>query len=212
MKTSEDKEYITRAGLKLRGWTPKIIKSFIFEPDVITKNPYYKAGPPMLLYSFTKILEIENSSDFVELKNKTEKIKQSSKKAVETKLNKLKNYLNDIKFYLPILDQKDLYEKSITHFNEFQEFKQNNYNNYQDRDYKEANLGSDPSFLCRIAVNYLRHQLTDYEEELFYIKGKVGFAFGYKEIKNKIFDLIIYKYPYLKNECEKQRIKLNENV
>ena len=70
---------------------------------------------------------------------------------------------------------------------------------------KEATDDSDPKFLERICVNYLRHCLTKYEDHLDRMSGKVGFGEGYEEIRRKIFAKISERYEWLADECKRQQ-------
>ena len=54
-------------------------------------------------------------------------------------------------------------------------------------------------------VNYLRHELSSYENELNETAGKVGVRDAYLEIKDKVLFAIGDSYPELQNECRRQR-------
>ena len=71
-------------------------------------------------------------------------------------------------------------------------------------DDRHAHLDSDPFFLARITVNYLRHWLTSYEKELHWIAGKVGVEEGCDLIKTKVLVAIASKYLWLAEECRSQ--------
>ena len=44
----------------------------------------------------------------------------------------------------------------------------------------------DPDTLTRITNNYIRHELTNYDEILESIKGKVGISEGYIKLKENV--------------------------
>jgi len=58
--------------------------------------------------------------------------------------------------------------------------------------------------LQRIAVNYLRHCLTHYEDMLYSVSGNFGADRIRITIKSKILNVIAEAYPYLKEECISQ--------
>jgi len=61
--TIEKPQYLTKAKLKERGWTDKLIGRFLSQPDKTKTNPHYKAGPPMCLYCLQRVEQIEASED-----------------------------------------------------------------------------------------------------------------------------------------------------
>lgn len=52
-------------------------------------------------------------------------------------------------------------------------------------------------------VNYVRHELTQYDEVLIGIAGNI--PGGYFIFKSAVLDKIAAVYPFLKDECEKQK-------
>jgi hypothetical protein len=66
---------------------------------------------------------------------------------------------------------------------------------------REARRNSDPEFLQRITINYIRHQHSEYDEQLEHIFGKVGTAEAYLALNRKIADAIEEKYPVLREAC-----------
>ncbi|MDA8143988.1 MAG: hypothetical protein M0T81_08400, partial [Thermoplasmatales archaeon] len=44
-KDTENEEYISKAGLKTRGWTDSMISIFLGNPDLERFNPHYKSAP-----------------------------------------------------------------------------------------------------------------------------------------------------------------------
>ena len=59
--------------------------------------------------------------------------------------------------------------------------------------------------LHRWEVNYIRHELTRYEKLLDQIRGLVGTRDIYMVIKGEILDKIATAYPWLKDECDRQK-------
>ena len=73
----------------------------------------------------------------------------------------------------------------------------------RERDYW-ADKNSDKEFLDRIQVNYIRHCLTSYEEDLWSVFGETGAFEGRMRIKEEVLKKIAVLYPYLKKECKRQ--------
>jgi hypothetical protein len=53
-------------------------------------------------------------------------------------------------------------------------------------------------------VNYLRHRLSSYEQELARLFGKVGVREAYLEVNDMVYDAIATAYPTLAAECARQ--------
>lgn len=202
-------KFLTKSALlKERGWTNSLIKAFLRSPDQMKPNPRYKCAAPMLLYKESRIKRIEGTQKF---KKKLEKVlskKIAAQKAVETKLNKLISYLDSVEINLITLSKEDLIDQACKHYNQLQNIRAYQGLKYSDID---ATKNSDLSFLKRICVNFLRHELTSYEDHLEEMSGKVGFDHGYFAVRDKIFNKIKEIYPWLKEECEKQNGESNAN-
>jgi len=76
---------------------------------------------------------------------------------------------------------------------------------YGHYDFRPVDAKADSDFLNRIEVNYIRHNLTEYDRELEEMAGKIGVKEAVIKIKNRILDSIAEKYPELKGECVKQK-------
>ena len=204
MKTNAEKiPMITKSRLKSeRGWTDKLIKEFLPTPDLTKPNPNYKSGPPMLLFAIDRIEKIEQTEEFKAKQPDTEKRKAAAKKAVETKLQQLWEWLDTVEIHVPAFDKSKLIKRACDHYNDMQEERE-----FEGRSTcgMTPTADSDPKFLERICVNYLRHCLTKYEEHLDEMSGKVGFGEGYEEIRRKIFSKISENYHWLADECKRQQ-------
>jgi hypothetical protein len=71
-------------------------------------------------------------------------------------------------------------------------------------DYDQATPDSDPAFLERIAVKYLRHELSDYDPELAKLFGQVGRADATSVVRKHVYNAIADAYPDLATECARQ--------
>ena len=90
-----------------------------------------------------------------------------------------------------------LTEQACAHFNDWQSVRER-------WDAQEATPASNPSFLERISVNYLRHRLSAYEQELARLFGKVGVREAYLEVNDQVYEAIATTYPTLAAECARQ--------
>jgi len=207
MKNTKE-EMLPKSKLKTeRGWTEKLLKMFLpSEPDQVKKNPHYKSGPEMKLYSLKKIKKIEKSKKFQDAKQHANARQIASRQAVETKKSKINKWIEELKISVPKHSKKSLIKMSCDHYNAMQLHRCLEGLRYSE---EPASINSDEKFLNRICVNYLRHCLTDYEEHLEEIHGKVGVSTAYHALRKKIFDAISKKYDWLKDECQRQQNKDN---
>lgn len=194
-------EYCSKSALKSRGWTDKLIELFLKSHDKESKNPYYSSASPVKLYLLSRVEDAEKTSGFQEYKQKNERRKDGSKQAVITKKEKMCGYINNITIELEKKDYPLILKESIASYNNF---KQEISYDRDDFDFQPASLKSDQTFLKRILVNYIRHQLTEYDIELENIFGRVGKSEAYNILNKKIYDKISEVYPSLKDECDRQ--------
>ena len=210
----QESDYICKSTLKERGWTDSIIKKLNVQPDKLADNPHYKKAPQMKLYLIEKIKQIEQTSEFKELIKKSEKRKKSAKTTVITRKNNLINYIKYLLIDIPEIDETELTHLAIEHYNQHKRdvsFEVYQYNPERSNKIDEQiiklndikNLSLE--FLNRIKVNYIRHELSDYDEYLDELYKQIGKEEAYILLKNRILDEISKVYPNLKNECEKQK-------
>lgn len=201
MKTS-DKLY-TKTQLKERGWTEGLVAKLLPEPDQIKPNPHHRSGPPMRLYRTDRVAEAEACEAFQEATAALANRRRAAMKGVSTKREKLKANLESVEIKVPRLDERRLIKRACDHYNARQ----------IDRGNMDlcASESSDRLFLERITVNYLRHELTPYEDELTNIAGQVGADDARMDIKEKVLDAIAEEYPWLAKECWRQEKRLWED-
>ena len=58
--------------------------------------------------------------------------------------------------------------------------------------------------LHRITVNFLRHAVGNYDDEIANLFGKTGKQQAYLLLKNRILEKIAQCYPFLQEECQRQ--------
>ena len=149
-----------------------------------------------------KVLE---SNEYKELTKKSENRRSGAKKATETKRAKLKaevdekiKHINVKKLNLNAVQEYALTEKQ-------------GWYNYQGelRGYIEINdvYSADQKTKERWTVNYIRHNLTSYDDALFDMAGKVGCHEEYIRYKEAVMNKIAESYPDLERECKNQLVR-----
>ena len=205
-------EYITYTRLiKELGWSKELAEKYLPEPTLVP-NPYYKCAAPMKLYSLEdvqKVSQTEPVRGYLEARmEKRAKRAESSKKAVATKKLKLFEEVNKKieQIVVELLDDSTLRNLTISAKNNW-----NAWNDYKGTFTPINSSDVDKSTMDRWVVNYIRHNLTEYDEDLYNMKGKTGVREEYFRYKNVVLDKISEVYPKYKQECERQKIKIEEN-
>lgn len=188
-------ENITHTGLKARGWTEAMIKQYLGEPDELKPNPHYKNAAPMRLYSLKRVEKVEKSKKFIEAKSAADRRKESAAKGVATKVEKAIQYAKTVKIEIPIINYDTLVKHACRHYNDWNECDRNGMPNL---DFIPADpKHSDPEFLHRITINYLRHECTSYDDELDKLFGKTGTHEAHQILQRRINKEIRTTYPQL---------------
>jgi hypothetical protein len=184
--------FLAVSHLKKRGWTDALIGNFLGKPDEVRRNPYYRSGPPMKPYKALRVEQAENSAEYREAQDARKTKRDAAQKALATKKQKIADYVATVKIEVPRLAKEELIRRACS-----------NYNSMSRGD-GGASEHSDPAFLERICVNFLRHCLTKYEVHLQEIAGKVGARDAYLDIKVKVLEAIADEYDWLRDQCWQQ--------
>lgn len=201
----EKTEYISLSTLKERGWTDSIIKKMGLEPDKLVRNPHYRSASPMKLYALKRIEELEKSEQFIVLFSKAKPRKDAAKKAISTKIAKLFAYVDSIEIEVEYIPEPQLTRDAIDAYNMWQANRPSVANGK--REGFRAGKDSDKAFLARIKSNYIRHNLTNYNEILEDIKGQVGISEAYPELKKRVQDRIATEWNNQKNKPRERSVK-----
>jgi hypothetical protein len=186
------KVYLCKTELKLRGWTDALIDGLLRAPDRTRPNPHCRSKPPMRLYLRVRVEQAEATEDWRAEQARRGPRRAAARRAVETKMRKTQQYAQGVEVKVPLLTRERLIRLACDHYNQ------------RGGDFL-AGPDSETMFLERICVNYLRHELTNYESHLGRIAGKVGSWDGYREIKGRVLDAIAARYAWLGEECARQR-------
>lgn len=200
-------DLLTKATLKSQGWTEALIKQFLGEPDETPPNPKYANASPMCLYRLNRVQDVEKTGAFQEARRKAESRRANGRNAAEKKRQALLDQVQNLEIDVPIYPMDELLIQARQHYDERQcamEFR-----NGIER--TRAYADSDPEFLYRIAVNFLRHECTHYERWLVDVTSQVGADAARLEIKLRVLEEIARHYPELAAECDSQASTAKSN-
>lgn len=209
MKNKKE-EYITRTGLiERREWTKsmtdKLLKGLEYK---VVDNPHYRCAAPMILYFLKDIKRIEKTKKFKKLKEKADKRKMSAKKAVETKTADTIDIADSFSVDVERMDLEDVEEYTLEEKQSWYNYNFFKFNNIEEM--RNAYI-ADEETVKRWMVNYIRHNLTNYDEELRGLKHRTGKSKGYIHYKMKLAEEMKKVYPELEKEINKYMLGIDEN-
>jgi len=190
------KEFITKTEIKTRRkWTESLITKYLPDPDLIKNNPMFRGASEMKLYKVSRIDEIEKCELFLIDFQKTSLRRKKSKKMVNTKTDNLLNKISNFSISVKEYNRQELIKMVIDSYN-------------QRNNHKEpiSQRETDQTTMERLMVNYIRHELTSYDDILMELYSKTGKEQAYKLLNERIYKSIGEVYPYLIEECALQII------
>ena len=197
-KTKQRPERVTLTTLKKDyGLTDTLIQKLLPAP-ILKTNPIYKCAAPMKLWDKAEVERILETDEALQLIEQAEKRRQSSKKGVETKRKRLEREMDEAitRIRVERIPCKTVMRNAIRDKEDW-----DSYRERWDSDPRHAPM----EHKIRWAVNYIRHNLTEYDEELWDMRGKVGVLEQYLRYKLAVLDAIAATYPEYKSECEAQK-------
>lgn len=185
-------DWLTMTALSERGWTPAMVRTLLGTPDRTRPNPHYRRAAPMRLWALARVAAAEASPGFAARQAKAAARSAASSASAARKKHDLAERISAVEVRVPLLDRDELVWQACESYNS------------RSRGDLRATPDSDPEFLDRICVNYLRHELTGYEAELDALYGQVGRKEARDIIRAKVYDAIADAYPDLAAECSRQ--------
>lgn len=194
-------EKITLTKVKQMGFSDKLISLLLPEPELVD-NPYYKSAAPMKLWNKKNVEEAMKRDEYINYQEKRKKRKTAAEKAVQTKKTNLLSAIQEEsdKIMIKIIPFDTLKSKAI-------QAKQEWYNQHYDPlsdEFRKSAYNADEDTINRWSVNYLRHRMTSYDEQLFKMARKTGNREAYMLLFELILNKIGKAYPELNDECMRQ--------
>lgn len=187
---------ITLSTVKSYGFTDKLIRELLPEPELVV-NPHYRSGPKMKLWDVNVVESAMKTEIFAVEMEKRNKRKESAKKAVQTKTSRLQlqvdEFIKSVRIsrvsieklrFAAIRDKQRWYDSNGI-YDKFAEY-------------------ADDATVKRWMVNYIRHNMVEYDQEIDDMKGKTGKSLLYFELHNGVLHKISEVYPELEDECLRQ--------
>jgi len=191
---------LTKAGLKARGWTDKMVRELLGEADERRPNTRYPHHADMHLYLLSRVEEVERTDAFFELLDQSEKRKEAGAKAgakaKEARLARTTSQVEGLEIVLPNLEADELIRQACQNYNAWAEA--------QGAERERATPERDEWFLNFISVNFLRYSVPGYRELYDGLHKQPGAAEGRRRLDERIYQTIAQTHPHLFVECERQ--------
>lgn len=184
----------TQSQLRERGWTVAAINRFLGEPDYVGgwSRTYY-------LYTEARVHAAEMTDQYRAWREASLARTARSKASASRRRAQLLQALQDWHPDFDIAEDVTLGEvigDGIEAYNLHQRAT-------RDEPYW-ADRKSDRAFLDRITVNYLRHNVTDYDDMLQELRGRVGVRDAEDLFRERVYEAIASRFPELAEECGRQ--------
>lgn len=189
-------KYYTYSNLSKMGFTKKLIEEHLHEP-LLKDNPHYRMGPKMKLYLAKDVEKFMKTDIFL---NYQESIKNRVNAAIKN-ANKRREenyrYIDDeiSKIIVKRVPLDELERLTLEAKLDWLLWTRDDFYGFDDL--------SDET-LARWMINYIRHNLTNYDEILDNIKGKFGVEEAYIKYKKILMLKIKEVYPELFIETKEQ--------
>lgn len=189
---SKNDKKLCKSDLKDLGFSESMIEKLLPEPQ----RKRTSMGRYALLWDSNVVSAVMETNEFKSLHEKHLSRKQVAYNAVETKREKsfewLEGKIREIK--VTRIDINLLEDLAI----EFQQFRNSHKDYVITKDFIPRDV------MERWCVNYIRHNLTEYDDTLFDSKDKVGASVIRNEYRQSLFKKIKAVYPEFADECDKQ--------
>lgn len=192
-RAKKQSEHFSIPELKSRGWTKTLIERFLRKADATRPNPHYRRAAPMKLYLRQRVEAIEATEEFRSALEKAKLRQHAARKAVATKTTLTLKKAKELPVTVTWIPLERLVQRAAKHYETM----------YGER-IKCEPWDKRDAFRDRICVNYLRHNATEYHENLEEIAGKVGKGEAYLVLWERIGKEIKAKYPVLAAEFDRQ--------
>ena len=174
--------FLNLSKVKERGWTPAAIRNFLGEPDELRRNPHYRCAAPMQLFSQERVLAAEQSDAFIAWKAKTAKTRSDAQARMKARMaaerKETLRWARTVPIEVPNLSWETIVRCAVSR-GEFVD--------------------------DRKILNFLRHEMTDYEALLDETYGEAGVHEAKGIIRDRVLNAITRRYPCLTETAKRQR-------
>lgn len=195
-------EHVTGPELRRRGWTAAAISRFLGQPDEVVQAQ--RGGWSYTVHHFAagRVRLAEGSPAFGDWLRQRDARREAARRGEARVLAEALERVSAP----PWIHPERLRQLAVEHYNRRLLAQMDRT---QEWDKRPAALDSEPAFLERISVNYLRHAGTPYDAVLRRLErmGERGRALV-PAVKRRVLEAIAAVFPELAEECERQAARI----
>jgi hypothetical protein len=195
--------YLTMKDLRERGWTDAMVREYLGAPDATRPNPTYRSAAPLRLYLAERAETAEASSKWAERKALAAKRRATGLAVANRKRAETEELAQRLAKELTadLVLPAHLQRAAISSYNRW-------HSNgcacggwwsdgFCD---KRASTSDSPEFLRRITVNFVRHELTGYDDAYDQLARRVGHQEAHELLRAKVNAVIEAKLNVRRKE------------
>lgn len=182
-------EFLNGKQLAARGWTAAMIRDFLGSPDHTEFIPRFRNAAPMLQFALSRVLAAERTKKWVQRLELAALRSAVAREAANRRREELLRLAAADEVPIPRLPPDVLTDRAVRHS--------------EPRD-RVGVTKADRSTLNRWKVNYLRHELIQFDATIEGLFGQVGRAAAEKLLRRRALETIGVTYPDLFDECQRQ--------
>lgn len=193
----EEEKLITQSTVLSMGFTKSMIDKLLPAPT-LKDNPRYKCAAPMKLWKEADVLAAMDTDAFREAAAKAERRKVAACKGVDTKRKNAEVLADELiaAIHVQRIELPELEKLALASQQRWYDFRGRGEIEFPDRE-----------TVNRWMVNYIRHDLCEYDDSLYTLfrPGKMADKDKlYPKVKRETLAKIAQVYPELAEECKKQ--------
>jgi hypothetical protein len=203
--------HLSAAGLRARGWTARMVRQLLGEPDLLIANPYVRTAPQTRLYRVERVEAMEASEEFRTVAAASVRRSVAAKAAARRRRREVLARIAAEPVDVPRLPPDRLSAAAVAHRRRRDEERAHGQRAHgrRDRAPGPAAIGGAASEApARWKVDYLRHHLPRHAELLDELlvgpRGRAARAAAEELLRRRVYAAIAEAYPDLTQECERQ--------
>lgn len=190
--------YLCKSQVKKLGFSEKMIKELLPEPEE-RPNPHYRKAAPMKVWTTEVIQTVMRTSEYEEAHQAYAVRSAAARKPYERKCEETQELLQELVegIRVKVIPLDELEKRAVRHRQRWYDANRP----YEDFNAEEAGDRTRNRWM----VNCIRHELTSYEVMLRRMQGRSGSEGAYCRIFAAVLDAIADAYPTFREECERQK-------
>jgi len=198
--------HLSAAGLRARGWTARMVRQLLGEPDLLRSHPYFRTAPQTRLYRVERVEAVEASEEFRAVAAASVRRSVAARAAAQRRRREVLARIAAEPVDVPRLPPDRLSAAAVAHRRRRDEERAHGRRDRAPG--PDAIESAAPRAPARWKVDYLRHQLPRHDGLLDGLldgpRGRTARAAAEELLRRRVYAAIAEAYPDLAQECERQ--------